>query len=114
MPGVGEVAETGGADKRELHLLAEGVAELLLTRGVNWRDASEDDAEEFMFWRLTDPQNTGRVQASACARDLAGLKRFCKIVGKRHGIVNPFDEIQAPRARRKDDVKWLDPDGYTR
>jgi Phage integrase, N-terminal SAM-like domain len=28
----------------------------LLTRGVNWWRASEDDAEEFVFWRLTDPR----------------------------------------------------------
>ncbi len=86
----------------------------LLTRGVNWWEAGEDDAEEFVFWRLTDPQNTGRVQASAFARDLAGLKKFYKVVGKQHGIVNPFDEIEAPRARRQQDVKWLDPRGYAR
>lgn len=86
----------------------------LLTRGVNWWEASEDDAEQFFFWRLTDPENKGRVQANTFYRDLAALKKFYRWMGKKYGVVNPFDEIVAPRARRGEDVKWLDPGGYKR
>jgi hypothetical protein len=41
------------------------------------------------------------------------LKKFYKFMEKR-GVVSPFVEIVAPRARRQEDVKWLDPDGYKR
>jgi site-specific recombinase XerD len=86
----------------------------LLMRGVSWWEASEDDAEEFFFWRLTDPENQGRVQANTFDRDLAALKKFYRWMGKKYGVVNPFDEVVAPRARRGEDVKWLDPGGYKR
>lgn len=43
----------------------------LLTRDVNWWEATEDDAEEFLFWRVTDPANDGRVQTNSFSRDLA-------------------------------------------
>ena len=32
----------------------------------------------------------------------------------KYGIANPFDGFGAPRARRQEDVKWLDPGGYRR
>ena len=41
------------------------------------------------------------------------MNKFYKFMGKR-GIVNPFSDIEAPRARRQENAKWLDPDGYTR
>ncbi|MFD4248095.1 hypothetical protein ACFWP3_41980, partial [Streptomyces sp. NPDC058525] len=85
----------------------------LLATGGNWWDAVEEDAEEFLFWRVTDPQNPDRVQTNSFSRDLAGLKKFYKAV-KHHGVVNPFEEMTAPGASRQADVKWLDPGGYTR
>jgi site-specific recombinase XerD len=88
--------------------------DFLLTLGVSWWEAGEDEAEEFIFWRLSDPENEGRVQANAFYRDLAGLKKFYLCAGKRYGIVSPFDGIVAPRARRGEDVKWLDAGGYKR
>jgi site-specific recombinase XerD len=85
----------------------------LLTLGVNWWEAGEDDAEEFVFWRLTDPENEGRVQANAFCRDLAAVKKFY-LCARKYSIADPFAGIVAPRARRGEDVKWLDLSGYKR
>ncbi|WP_331748715.1 site-specific integrase (plasmid) [Streptomyces chartreusis] len=86
----------------------------LLTQGVNWWEAVEDDAEEFLFWRVTDPANTGRVQTSSFSRDLAALNKFYRWMRRRYGVENPFSDLDAPRARRTEDVKWLDVGGYKR
>jgi len=80
---------------------------------VNWWSAVEDDAEEFLFWRVTDPANVERVQTNSFARDLAALKKFYRWMS-RYGVVNPFEGFDAPRAVRRQDVKWLDPGGYRR
>lgn len=85
----------------------------LLTTGVNWWEASEDQAEEFLFWRVTDPANEDRVEAGTFVRDLAGLRKFYKWM-KRHGVVDPFDDFDTPRVVRHADVKWFDPGGYAR
>lgn len=86
----------------------------LLTRGVGWWEAVEDDAEEFLFWRLSDPANAERVQTNSFSRDLAALKRFYRWMRSNHGVANPFDGFDAPRATRQENVKWLDPGGYAR
>ncbi|MFJ1936297.1 site-specific integrase [Kitasatospora sp. NPDC088160] len=86
----------------------------LLSQQANWWDATEDDAEEFLFWRVSDPQNQERVQENSFSRDLAALKKFYKWTGQRYGVLNPFADIAAPRVSRKENVKWLDPGGYTR
>jgi site-specific recombinase XerD len=86
----------------------------LLVRGVEWWLATEDDAEEFVFWRMSDPRNERRVAANSFSRDLAGLRKFYDRMGKRYGVADPFCDIEAPRAARQDDVKWLDPAGYRR
>ncbi|MEU5108172.1 site-specific integrase [Streptomyces sp. NPDC021354] len=85
----------------------------LLRVQVNWWDAVEDDAEEFLFWRVTDPANAERVQTNSFTRDLAGLKKFYRWMS-RYGVANPFDDFDAPRAVRSEDVKWLDAGGYKR
>ncbi|MFD9603836.1 hypothetical protein [Streptomyces sp. NPDC059970] len=76
---------------------------------VNWWDAVEGDAEEFLFWRA----NVARVQTNSFTRDLAGLKKFYRWMS-RYGVANPFDAFDAPRALRSEDVKWLDAGGYKR
>ena len=48
----------------------------LETRYVPWWDASIEDAEEFEFWRLTDPANAAAVGTSAFAKDVAACKKF--------------------------------------
>lgn len=85
----------------------------LVPSQVNWWEAVEDDAEEFLFWRVTDPANDERVQTNSFTRDLAALKKFYRWM-HRYGVVNPFDGFDAPRAARHQDVKWLDPGGYRR
>lgn len=86
----------------------------LLARNVNWWDATADDAEEFVFWRVTDPANPERIETNSFSRDLAALKKFYRWVGARYGVANPVEELDAPRIARRDDVKWLDPAGYKR
>ncbi|MET8326956.1 hypothetical protein [Streptomyces sp. NPDC005181] len=43
-----------------------------LPSGINRWEAVEDDAEEFFFWRVTDPENPGRVQSSSFYAALSG------------------------------------------
>lgn len=82
--------------------------------GSRWWEATEDDAREFQFWRVTDPRNPRRVQRSSFYRDAAGLKTFYRWVGGRFQVANPFEELETSRGRKQEDVKWLDPDGYAR
>ena len=86
----------------------------LLTLGVNWWEATEDHADEFEFWRVTDPENPERVQTNSFSRDVAALKKFYSWVGPRYGIENPFADYDKPKIVRHHDVKWLDPNGYRR
>lgn len=85
----------------------------LLTTGVNWWDADDEVASEFLFWRVTDPANGQSVGTGTFARDLAGLRKFYTVAG-RFGVVDPFADIEPPRIVRHADVKWLDPGGYDR
>ncbi|MFI6286705.1 integrase [Streptomyces sp. NPDC051018] len=82
--------------------------------GRRWWEASEDDAREFQFWRVTDPRNPRRVQRSSFYRDAAGLKTLYRWMGGRFQVVNPFEELETSRGRKQEDVKWLDPAGYAR
>ncbi|MFI9193004.1 hypothetical protein ACIG0A_27380 [Streptomyces californicus] len=82
--------------------------------GVQWWEATDDHAEEFLFWRVTDPANGDRVQTNSFSRDLAGLKKFYKWVGRKYGVANPFEDFDAPAIARRSNVKWLDPAGFTR
>lgn len=86
----------------------------LLTCGAEWWEATGDHAEEFVFWRLTDPENGRRVQTNSFSRDLAGLTKFYKWVGPKFAVANPFEDIDPPRIVRRARVKWLDPAGYAR
>lgn len=80
-----------------------------------WWGAEEDDAEEFQFWRLTDPENDHTVGTSAFSKDLAACKKFYKWIGGRYrGIADPFAHVTPPTAKREADVKWLDPAAITR
>jgi site-specific recombinase XerC len=86
----------------------------LLTTGRNWWEAAEDEVEAFQFWRLTDPRNGQAVEASSFARDVAACKSFYRWIGKRHAVVNPFEDYEPPRSRKGADVKWLDPAAVAR
>ncbi|MFF4510435.1 site-specific integrase [Streptomyces mirabilis] len=82
--------------------------------GAQWWEATEDHAEEFLFWRVTDPANGERIQTSSFSRDLAGLKKFYRWVGRKYGIANPFEDFDAPPIARRSNVKWFDPAGFAR
>jgi site-specific recombinase XerD len=86
----------------------------LLGQGRRWWEATEEDAEEFRFWRMTDPRNPERVQANTFARDQAALRKFYGWAGPKFGVVDPFVDVDDPPGQRGADVKWFDPAGYRR
>jgi site-specific recombinase XerD len=87
----------------------------LETRCVPWWDASIEDAEEFEFWRLTDPANAAAVGTSAFAKDVAACKKFYRWMAARFDdVVDVFAEVSFPRAKREAGVKWLDPAAIAR
>ncbi len=86
----------------------------LLGQGRRWWEASEEDAEEFRFWRMTDPRNSERVQANTFTRDQAALRKFYRWAASRFGVCDPFADVDDPPAQRQADVKWFDPAGYRR
>lgn len=86
----------------------------LLSRRQRWWEATEEDAEEFQFWRLTDPANTGTVGESAFLKDVAACKKLYSWAGKKYQVADPFQELEVPKGRRQEDVKWLDPAAVVR
>ncbi|MFF1844219.1 site-specific integrase [Streptomyces sp. NPDC058217] len=86
----------------------------LVTLGIGWWETAEEDAQEFMFWRVTDPENDQSIQTNSFSRDLAALKKFYKWVNAQYGVFNPFEDFDPPRITRTENVKWLDPGGYGR
>jgi site-specific recombinase XerD len=92
------------------HALAMWLNFLHATGRPPWWQAGVDDAEEFQFWRLSDPANDFRVGTSTFAKDLAAGKKFYGWIRNRYpGVRDPFDETLFPVARREANVKWLDP-----
>ena len=82
----------------------------LNNRGHQWWTASIDEAEEFAFWRLTDPANASTVGTSTFAKDLAACKKFYRWAHSRYSdVTDIFAEVGFPRAKRDANVKWLDP-----
>jgi site-specific recombinase XerD len=85
----------------------------LITAGLNWWDVPNEAADEFLFWRVTDPANEQRITTGTFVRDLAGLRKFYKLAA-RFRVSDPFVDLDAPRIVKRQDVKWLDPAGYAR
>jgi len=111
-PRMRSLAETTQRDYA--HSLALWLNFLHVTDQV-WWEAGEDDAEEFKFWRLTDPENDQTVGTSAFSKDLAACKKFYTWIGGRYsGVADPFAQISFPAAKRGADVKWLDPAAVVR
>lgn len=82
----------------------------LESRGRRWQHAVEDDAEEFEFWRLTDPANAATVQTSTFSKDVAACKKFYGWASGRFAdVVDVFADVDFPVAKRDASVKWLDP-----
>lgn len=87
----------------------------LESRKTQWFNASTDDAEEFEFWRLTDPANESIVGTSTFAKDVAACKKFYRWAASRYSDVGDiFSEVAFPRAKRDAGVKWLDPKAIAR
>jgi Phage integrase, N-terminal SAM-like domain len=90
----------------------------MLALGKSWDEATEDDAEYFKEWRLTEQSNPRRVEASTFRTNLAALRMFYRWASRRFGVFDPVaatdDFDLMPRGTRDRDVKWLDPAGYRR
>ncbi|MBF6221807.1 site-specific integrase [Nocardia abscessus] len=87
----------------------------LEVRGCPWWEADEEHAEDFRFWRLTDPANSGTVQTSTFGKDVAACKKFYAWASKRYGdVADVFAEVDFPIAKREAAVKWLDPAAWAR
>ncbi|MEV4319733.1 hypothetical protein [Actinocrispum sp. NPDC049592] len=90
----------------------------LLALGRRWDEATEDDAEYFKEWRLSEQSNPRLVEASTFAANLAGLRKFYRWAARRYGVADPvaaMDDFDLkPRGVRGQDAKWLDPAGYRR
>ncbi|MBF6439643.1 site-specific integrase [Nocardia cyriacigeorgica] len=82
----------------------------LEVHGRRWWEATEDDAEEFEFWRLTDPSNESTAGTSTLSKDIAACKKFYSWASRRYAdVVDVFADVEFPAAKREAAVKWLDP-----
>lgn len=78
--------------------------------GRAWSAATEEDVEEFEFWRRTDPKNSAPVGAAAFSRDVAACKKLYAWAAERFAnVVDVFAGVAAPPAKRAARVRWLDP-----
>lgn len=90
----------------------------LETLGRDWRTATEEDAEYFKEWRITESCNPGLVAPSTFRGDLVALRSFYRWAARKYGVFDPVAQAEEydlmPRGPRQKDIKWLDPGGYRR
>jgi hypothetical protein len=95
-PRMRNLAETTNRDYA--HCLALWL-NFLAAQGCRWQDATRDDAEEFEFWRLTDPANPTTVGTSTFTKDVAACKKFYKwAAGRYPGVTDIFADVDFPGA----------------
>lgn len=101
----------------------------LTAKGVDWKEATEDDFLDYEYWRRRDESNTRRVSGAKFARELAACRRFyewqvrrgvidrspveVKEVRRREGGKGMAAALQ-PKNARSTRVKWLTPRAYRR
>lgn len=82
----------------------------LAAQGVDWRDATADDLEEYSVWRREDERNPRRVAAAAFARELTAVRRFYEWQERRGTISRSPVEVRAvQRGRDVVEVALLQP-----
>jgi len=90
----------------------------LTVLGREWDTATEEDAEYFKEWRITEAANPELVAPSTFRGDLVALRSFYKWAVPQYGIADPValadDYDLMPHGPRQKDIKWLDPAGYRR
>lgn len=90
----------------------------LTVLGQEWDTATEEDAEYFKEWRITEAANAERVAPSTFRGDLVALRSFYKWAAPRYGVADPValadDYDLMPHGPRQKDIKWLDPAGWRR
>ncbi|WP_380633247.1 site-specific integrase [Saccharothrix lopnurensis] len=83
-----------------------------------WDAATEEDAQYFKEWRITEESNLNRVDSSTFRGDLVALRSFYRWAAPKFGIIDPValidDHDLMPSGPRQKDIKWLDPAGYRR
>ena len=85
------------------------------SRGVDWASATEEDVEEFEFWRLTDPRNESPVGTSTFGKDVAACKKFYRWAADRiPDVSDVFSDVAPPPSKRSARVRWLDPAAVSR
>jgi site-specific recombinase XerD len=72
-PKMRKLAETTNRDYAQCLALWLNSLEV---QGRRWWQATTDDAEEFEFWRLTDPANESTVATTTVSKDIAACKKF--------------------------------------
>jgi hypothetical protein len=69
----------------------------LHAKGRVWSEATEDDVEDFEFWRRTDPNDSAPVGASAFSKDIAACKKFYSWAAERFSdVVDVYFGIDPP------------------
>ncbi len=90
----------------------------LLVLGRSWDSATEDDAEYFKEWRLSEESNPRLVESSTFSGDLTALRSFYRWASGAYGVPDPVAAVDGldlrPHGVRDKDIKWLDPVGYKR
>lgn len=90
----------------------------LIVLGREWDTATEEDAEYFKEWRITEASNPEPVAASTFRGDLVALRAFYRWAASKHAVADPVavmdDYDLMPNGPRQKDIKWLDPAGYDR
>ena len=46
------------------------------TRSIDWDEATEDDVMAYQFWRMSSPENEGRVSGATWAKAVAAMDKF--------------------------------------
>jgi integrase len=86
--------------------------------GREWHAATEEDAESFKEWRITEAANPDPVRPTTFRGDLAALRSFYRWAAGVYGVADPVAALDGydlmPRGPRLMDIKWLDPAGYRR
>jgi integrase len=84
----------------------------------HWDEATEEDAEYFKEWRITEAINPRPVEPTTFRGDLVALRCFYRWAAAKFGVSDPVaamdDYDLMPRGPRLKDIKWLDPAGYRR
>jgi hypothetical protein len=73
----------------------------LAVSGREWHEATPRDVEGFKHWRVTDPDNDGRVAPTSFDTDRAALNSFYGWASARYGMANPVPTVPVRAGQRR-------------